>query len=96
MGRTTLIKDIFGLASRRSALKTGLVMAAGTGAALLGQQAKAQDAKADPTSVGYQTKPSNGQKCSGCVQFVTPAACKIVSGTISPDGWCELYSPASS
>ncbi|OYV40288.1 MAG: hypothetical protein B7Z80_04970 [Rhodospirillales bacterium 20-64-7] len=82
-------------ASRRAALKTGLglLAAAGTlGAAA--STAQAQSAKADPTSVGYQAKPSNGQKCSGCVQYIKPNACKIVSGTISPDGWCELYSPA--
>jgi hypothetical protein len=82
-------------ASRRAALKTGLglLAAAGTlGAAA--SAAQAQSAKAAPTSVGYQTKPSNGQKCSGCVQYIKPNACKIVSGTISPDGWCELYSPA--
>jgi hypothetical protein len=91
-----LIKNIFGLASRRSALKTGIAMAAGTGAALLAPRAKAQSAKADPASVAYQTKPSNGQQCSGCVQFIAPNACKIVSGTIAPAGWCELYSPTSS
>lgn len=82
-------------ASRRFALKTGLGLLAVTGAVGLASTARAQSAKADPSTVGYQTKPSNGQQCSGCVQFVAPGACKIVSGTISPSGWCELYSPAS-
>lgn len=82
-------------ASRRVALKTGLGLLAATGAVGLASTARAQSAKADPSTVGYQTKPSNGQQCSGCVQFIAPAACKIVSGTISPSGWCELYSPAS-
>ncbi|MDE8345575.1 MAG: hypothetical protein POH28_05280 [Acidocella sp.] len=82
-------------ASRRIALKTGLGLLAATGAVALGSQARAQSAKADPSTVGYQTKPSNGQQCSGCVQFIAPNACKIVSGTIAPTGWCELYSPAS-
>lgn len=81
--------------SRRSALKTGLAIVAGTGLAGIATRARAQSAKADPSTVAYQTKPSNGQQCSGCVQFVAPGSCKIVSGSISPNGWCELYSPKS-
>jgi hypothetical protein len=79
--------------SRRNALKAGLAIVAGTGLASVATRASAQDAKADPATVAYQTKPSNGQQCSGCVQWVAPNGCKIVSGTIAADGWCELYSP---
>jgi hypothetical protein len=82
-------------ATRRLALKTGLGLLAATSALGTHLTAKAQSAKAAPSSVGYQTKPNNGQQCSGCVQFVAPSACKIVDGTISPNGWCELYSPKS-
>jgi hypothetical protein len=82
--------------TRRSALKAGLAAIAGTGvAAIAASRARAQSAKADPSTVAYQSKPSNGQQCSGCVQWDPPNACKIVSGTISPSGWCELYSPKS-
>jgi hypothetical protein len=82
--------------TRRGALKAGLALIAGTGAAAVAaSRARAQSAKADPSTVGYQTKPSSGQQCSGCVQWDPPNACKIVSGTISPSGWCELYSPKS-
>jgi len=82
-------------ASRRAALKAGLAILGIAGAAGIAGRAEAQSAKADPSTVGYQTKPSNGQQCSGCIQWAPPNACKIVSGTISPSGWCELYSPAS-
>jgi hypothetical protein len=81
--------------TRRIALKTGLAIAAGAGLAGFASRASAQSAKADPSTVAYQTKPSNGQQCSGCVQWVAPNGCKIVSGTIAPTGWCELYSPKS-
>jgi hypothetical protein len=81
--------------TRRTALKAGLAIIAGTGAAAVASRAQAQSAKADPATVAYQTKPSNGQQCSGCVQWDPPNACKIVSGTIAPTGWCELYSPKS-
>jgi hypothetical protein len=81
--------------TRRFVMKRGVAILAATGAVCLGAQAKAQTAKADPSTVGYQTKPSNGQQCSTCVQFVAPAACQIVSGTIAPTAWCQLYSPKS-
>jgi hypothetical protein len=81
--------------TRRIALKTGLGLLAAGSAAGIATRARAQSAKATPASVGYQTKPSNGQQCSTCTQFVTPAGCLLVSGVISPSGWCELYSPKS-
>jgi hypothetical protein len=79
--------------TRRVALKTGLTMLAA--ATAVAGTARAQSAKADPTTVAYQTKPSNGQQCSTCVQFIAPSGCQVVSGTIAPTGWCELYSPKS-
>jgi hypothetical protein len=27
------------------------------------------------------------------VNFVAPNACKVVSGTILPNGWCVAYAP---
>lgn len=82
-------------ATRRTALKTGLGLLAATGALGVATSARAQSAKADPSTVAYQTKPSNGQQCSTCTSFITPASCALVSGTIAPTAWCELYSPKS-
>jgi hypothetical protein len=82
-------------ATRRTALKTCLGLLAAGSAAGSASRARAQSAKAAPSTVGYQTKPSNGQQCSGCSQFIAPAGCQLVSGVISPSGWCELYSPKS-
>jgi hypothetical protein len=40
----------------------------------------------------YQDKPGkNGQKCSGCSFFKAPNACKVVTGKISPKGWCVAW-----
>ena len=39
----------------------------------------------------YQDHPNNGQQCSGCVQFVAPASCKVVEDPISASGWCQLF-----
>jgi len=82
-------------ATRRTALKTGLGLLAATGALGVATSARAQSAKADPSTVAYQTKPSNGQQCSTCTSFIAPGSCALVSGVIAPAGWCELYSPKS-
>jgi len=79
--------------SRRAALKAGLALIAASGAAGVARRAQAQNSKAAPSTVAYQTTPHAGQQCSGCIQFIPPNACKVVAGTISPTGWCELYSP---
>src|SRR5262249_3533172 len=39
----------------------------------------------------YQDQPKDGQQCSGCVQFVAPASCKVVADPISASGWCQLF-----
>lgn len=45
----------------------------------------------------YQEHPNNGHDCAHCVFFSPgPSAsalgrCSLVSGTISPNGWCRLF-----
>ena len=41
----------------------------------------------------YQTMPKGDQRCGLCTSFVSPNACQLVKGTISPTGWCQLFSP---
>jgi hypothetical protein len=41
--------------------------------------------------VQYQDTPKNNQKCLECLHFVSPNACKLVKGEISPQGWCTIY-----
>jgi hypothetical protein len=78
--------------TRRTLLRAGLA-ALGGGVAI---RAQAQDAqKIDQKVVQYQTTPKGEQKCSNCVNFEPPSACKIVSGTIVPEGWCIAFGPKS-
>jgi hypothetical protein len=59
-------------------------------------------AKGSQAQYKYQTKPNGSKKCSNCTFYIagkTPTAngsCKIVDGTISPNGYCIAYSPKSS
>ncbi|HEY0614297.1 MAG TPA: high-potential iron-sulfur protein [Candidatus Elarobacter sp.] len=40
----------------------------------------------------YQDKPGpRGQKCAGCRFFRKPDKCTIVTGKISPNGWCIAW-----
>ena len=51
-----------------------------------------QAAKIAPPTVQYQETPKNGQKCMDCMHFLPETnECKLVAGTISPEGWCRLF-----
>lgn len=50
------------------------------------------DAADNKRQFHYQDKPgAGGKKCSGCRFFRKPSACSIVTGKISPDGWCIAW-----
>lgn len=89
--------------NRRGLLKKaggllGLAAVAGVAGA---QSAKADGGSMSPASVAYQTTPSGSHQCSNCSLYIpgtpatAPGLCKAVSGSISPLGWCQIWSPAS-
>jgi hypothetical protein len=79
--------------SRRWLLKNSPALAGAIASAVaLPQNAFAQT-KLTHEIAKYQDEPKNGQKCSTCVQFQPPSACKIVVDPISPNGWCQFYAP---
>jgi hypothetical protein len=78
--------------SRRRLICTALVLT--TSAAAGRAEAQQQPVqKVDQKLVMYQPTPKNGQACNKCVNFDPPNACKLVAGTISPAGWCQLFAP---
>lgn len=68
-------------------------------AAAVASAAAPAQAKGSQAAFKYQNSPKNGQKCAGCKFFIRPAGnsknggCKLVDGSISPNGWCIAYSP---
>ncbi len=49
-------------------------------------------------TVKYQLKPNGAAQCGKCNYFIpgAPGAngqCKVVAGSISPNGWCILFAP---
>lgn len=80
-------------ATRRSILRAGVAAVGGaTGTVIAATRAKAQE-KIAQKMVQYQDTPKNDQKCSLCVQFDPPGACKIVAGKIDANGWCIAFAP---
>jgi hypothetical protein len=49
--------------------------------------------KVTKATVQYQESPKGGHQCSTCSNFEAPASCKVVAGTISPHGWCSIWTP---
>ena len=89
---------------RRSFLRQGglaLAWLAGVTALLSTTRASADDDMLSKTQVHYQMKPHDKQHCSLCAYFIpggsasATGTCRLVSGTIYPDGWCR-DSPSSS
>lgn len=49
-------------------------------------------AKVPKDTFKYQDTPMDSKRCSNCVYFLADTKeCKMVEGTISPDGWCRIY-----
>ena len=87
------MRNSFGETSRRGAIKAGLAM---LGIGVMAQ-AHAQDAeKLAQSVVQYQPTPKDNARCSLCVNFIAPNACKIVVGPIVPQGWCVAFAPKNS
>jgi hypothetical protein len=78
--------------SRRQTLALGAAVVLGSG--LMTGVAVAGSTKMGPSAVGYQAKPRGAARCDICTQWQAPNGCKLVSGVISPTGWCTLYAPA--
>jgi len=55
------------------------------------------DSLVPPSSLSYQSEPSGDEQCSNCQFYVTDqngdgmGACTLISGPVSPQGWCSGY-----
>jgi hypothetical protein len=72
------------------------LMLAGAAGSLILRAARAhaqqQTEKLGQADADYQATPKNGQQCSECTKFQPPQSCSVVvTGSISPKGWCKLY-----
>ena len=81
--------------TRQQALKTLVLPAL---AAAIGATTANAEAKSSKAALKYQDHPNGSAKCSGCSLFIpgktakAMGTCKVVEGSISPNGWCVAYS----
>jgi hypothetical protein len=47
--------------------------------------------KASQAEAAYQPAPKDGFSCAMCAEFRPPHDCQIVTGEISPTGWCRFF-----
>ena len=87
-------KSSITLISRRSVLRAG-ALGAGSAALLTSSLAWAATTKMSQDSAAYQTTPKGKARCDACTQWEPPHGCKVVSGVISPIGWCTLFTAKS-
>jgi len=78
-------RGLFHVAAVAACSLFAVIATAGTAIAKMAQKA-----------AGYQDKPKDDQKCSGCALFKAPDSCTLVDGSISADGWCRFYSKKAS
>jgi hypothetical protein len=85
--------------TRRTFVANAIVLPALAGL-ILAETTSAQ-AKGSKAQFKYQSTPNNGKKCSKCTFYIPGSSasangtCKIVDGSISPNGWCTAFSAKS-
>ena len=78
--------------TRKEALHNLIVLPALSGLFAAGVASAAQAAGDNKKQFKYQDKPGKmGHKCSGCRLFKPPHGCAVVTGNISPNGWCVAW-----
>jgi hypothetical protein len=75
----------------RRILLRRIPVALGIAAGLAGARHAQAASKMAQKTVAYRDTPNGTQRCDNCKQWVAPDACKVVEGTISPAGWCQVY-----
>jgi hypothetical protein len=82
--------------TRKEALTNLLVLPALAGTLAVGATTIARADSRD--TLKYQSTPKDGLKCSACALFVpgksatADGTCKVITGSISPNGWCTAFS----
>ena len=77
--------------SRRRFLKLATCATVLLPVALIATDRVFAQSKAPKSAVQYQDSPKEGQKCGDCQYFTAPGSCQLVEGSISPSGWCSLF-----
>lgn len=84
----------FRVLTRRTLLRSGAATVGAAAAMATRTNAASAAPKISKAAVAYQDHPQDDKRCGKCVQFQAPASCKLVDGTVSPQGFCRIFMPA--
>jgi hypothetical protein len=76
---------------RRLTRRELMTAARGGLSATLPARAEEQPGKMSQIAAAYQSTPKGLFSCAVCTFFIRPRGCKVVSGDISPTGWCKFF-----
>ncbi len=97
---SSVMKEAHKGMTRRTFVANAVVLPALAG--LLLAETKIAEAKGSQSQFKYQGTPKDGHKCSQCTFYIAGSSakangtCKIVDGSISPNGWCTAWAAKSS
>jgi len=80
----------FARISRRRVIRIGCAWGAVRLTLGSASMAAAQE-KMSQKEAQYQDSPKDIRMCAACTLFLPPKSCKVVSGEVSPNGWCKLF-----
>lgn len=87
-----LIPVVFAGCDSKKSAQPGSAAPASSPASSDKAAAPAAAGKASQASVQYQPQPKGEQKCGLCQHFIAGSnSCMLVDGSISPEGWCKLF-----
>jgi len=83
--------------SRRRVLVSAASLSGVVGSTVLAGAARAGASnQLNKQDVQYQDQPKGRLRCVDCANFLAPLACRVVTGTVSPNGWCLLFKAKAS
>jgi hypothetical protein len=68
-----------------------MTVAVGAVSAARPASAEQQSGKMSQIVAAYQSSPKGLFSCAICTFFIRPSSCKVVSGDVSPTGWCKVF-----
>jgi hypothetical protein len=87
---TSELGGVWVVVSRRSLLQGST---AAVGFLATGRYPAEAQPKISKIAVNHQDHPDGDERCDNCIQFQPPDACKVVEGSISPQGFCRIFVP---
>jgi hypothetical protein len=88
LGRRKPAVTVFGYRRQTRRALVGAALTLGAAAAACAEEPAV---KLSQSEAAYRSMPNGLFSCATCSFFIRPRGCKVVTGDISPKGWCKLF-----